>query len=210
MLLYNYSTPMDPSRWLLPLLLLSGCAAAPPQADAGRAAASFQHLEVRDAGIVTRNGIPMRVSAAPSFRATQASHRVAAFGGHPFEVSLAALLGENEAVMVHAERVADGSGASNYDNLPRAGWPDGRFGLRTMCAAIDRATVESEHDLGFLARNGWNPEGSLALGQYLANTPAHDREVVISLVVKVPDCADASHVQAALAHLRDQVSVTAG
>ena len=204
-----YGTPMNPGRWLLPLLLLSGCAAAPPPAEAGRATPSFQHLAVRDDGIVTRNAIPLRVSAEPSFRATTASHRIAEFGGHPFEVSLAALLGEGEAVMVHAERVTDGSGASNYDNLPRAGWPDGRFGLRTMCAAIDHATVESEHDLGFLARNGWNPEGSLALEQFLANTPAHDQEVVVSLVARVPGCADAAQVQAALRRLRDRVRVTA-
>lgn len=210
MLFYRYSTPMNPSRWLLPLLLLSGCAAVPPPADTGRAAASFQHLVVRDDGIVTRNAIPLRVSAEPSFRATAASHRVAGFDGHPFEVSLAALLGEGEAVMVHAERVTDGSGASNYDNLPRAGWPDARFGLRAMCAAIDHATVESEHDLGFLARNGWNPEGSLALEQYLVSTPAHDQEVVISLVARVPGCADAAQVQALLRHLRDRVRVTAG
>ena len=44
---------MNPGRWLLSMLLLSGCAAAPPPAEAGRAAPSFQHLAVLEGGIVT-------------------------------------------------------------------------------------------------------------------------------------------------------------
>lgn len=200
---------MTITRWLAPLLLLSGCTNAPPAGDLGPSRAAFRHLEAGEDVIVTRHFLPLRVSV-PSFRTTPESHRVAVFGGHPFEVSLAALLGENEAVMVHAERVADGSGAADYDDLPRATWPDERFGLRAMCAEIDREAAESEHDLDFLARHGWNPVGSLAIEQYLTNSPAHDQEAIVSLVVRVADCADEPAVGEALRRLRERVAVSPG
>jgi hypothetical protein len=184
-------------------LQLAGCAAVAE-------APSFRHLDSIDGHIVTAHAIRVTVSSDDSLRAAPATHRLAIFDGHPFEVSMAALLGREQAVMVHAERVADSSGRSNYDSLPPAGWPDDRFRLRRQCAAIDREAVESEHDLAFLARQGWPPEGNLALEQYFAATPDHNQEVVISLIARVADCADAEANAAALRRLRDRVQVTAG
>jgi len=189
-------------------LLLAGCAAVAdrPVADAP----PFRHLDSVDGRIATSHAIRLTVSSDDSLRATPATHRQAIFDGHPFEVSMAALLGSEQAVMVHAERVADSSGRSNYDSLPPADWPDARFRLRSQCAAIDREAVEAEHDLAFLDRQGWSPEGSLALEQYFATTPDHNQEVVISLVARVADCADTEANAAALRRLRDRVRVTAG
>ncbi|HYJ53003.1 MAG TPA: hypothetical protein VEW04_07510 [Allosphingosinicella sp.] len=168
---------------------------------------AFSYVEILNGAIVTSHALRLRVEAGAGFRATPVTSRVAQFGGHSYEVSLAALLGPGEAVMVHAERAADSSGASNYDDLPRAGWPDPRFRLRSMCDEIDAATAAQEHDLAFLARNGWNPEGALALEQYLATTADHNQEVVVSLVVRVPGCDQADAVQAALRRLREKVRV---
>ena len=168
----------------------------------------FSHAETSDGAIVTRLDLKMRVEASPGFHTTPVSHRIAQFGTHPYEVSLAALISADEAVMVHAERVADASGASNYDDLPLAGWPNERFRLRSMCAAIDAPTVEEEHDLDFLQRHGWSPVGNLALEQYLVTTPDHNQEVIISLATRVPDCSRADEVQAALRRLRGKVTVT--
>jgi hypothetical protein len=184
--------------------LAAACTTTPP----AEPAASFSFLATSGSAIVTRHSIPLRVEADPAFRVTAPSDRVARFDEHPYQVSLAALLGEREAVMVHAERVADSSGASNYDSLPAADWPDSRFRLRSMCAPIDAASVDQEHDLGFLRRNGWNPEGQLALEQYLATTPDHNQEVVISLVVHVSDCGRTQEVESALRTLRSKVRVT--
>lgn len=175
---------------------------------AGQARPGFQYLDAGGGHISTRHAIPLRVSAR-GFRATAVANRDAVFGGHPYQVSLAALLSPDAAVMVHAERVSDGSGASNYDSLPPAGWPDPRFRLRAMCAVIDRATVAAEHDLAFLDRNGWNPEGPLALQQYLAATLDHNQEVVLSLVVHVPSCADQGAAEARFATLRHRLQVSA-
>jgi hypothetical protein len=178
--------------------LLASCATPAP------APAPFEHLDVAGSAIRTAPPLAFTVSG---FRAAAPSHRRADFGGHPYEVSLAALLGTREAVMVHAERVADASGASDYDDLPRTGWPTPAFGLRSACVAVDSATVAAEHDLAWLRDRGWDPAGTVAMDQYLATTPDHNREVVISLLVRGIDCADQPAVRAALDSLRNRIAV---
>ncbi|MCL6699170.1 hypothetical protein LZ496_10310 [Sphingomonas sp. NSE70-1] len=129
--------------------------------------------------------------------------RHAIFEGHPYEVSLAALAGKNAVVMLHAERVADDSGASNYDNLPSSPWAG--FRLRSQCARIAATDVAEEHDLKWLADRGWNPVGDLALEQHLKSTSDHNREVVVTLAMKVKSCSDKRAVDAALAKFRSQI-----
>jgi hypothetical protein len=87
-------------------------------------------------------------------------------------------------------------------------WADARFRLRSMCAVIDRPTVAGEHDLAVLDRNGWNPEGPLALRQYPATTLDHNQEVVPSLVVHVPSCEDHAAAEARYTALRRQLRVS--
>ena len=200
-------------RLFLSSALIAGAFAAGAGAQPSPAvtAAEFRHLEWRDGAIVSTAPIAYRIEADPGLRAGPATHRVADFGGHPFEVSMAAFAGPDAAVMVHAERVADGSGRSNYDELPASAWPDGRFRVRRQCASIDRETARSEHDLAYLTRQGMNPEGALALEQYFATTGDHNHELVISLVVRVASCAAEAVNGAALQRLRYQVrAVPAG
>lgn len=109
--------------------------------------------------------------------------------------------------MVHAERVGDSSGASDYDDLPRTGWPLPGFGLRSFCVALGPAEVAAEHDLAWLRDRGWDPAGTLAMEQYLTTTADHNREVVISLIVRGVDCADQPGVRRALHSLRGRVGV---
>jgi hypothetical protein len=193
----------------LGLLLVAGACAAgsPPPAAPGPV---FAHLDVRGRVIRSRGPLPLSVAAPPHFRRAGPEHRVAEFDGHPFEVSLAAWLGDSGAVMVHAERVRDGSGASNYDSLPAAGWPAPGFRLRSYCVTVTAEQVAEEHDLRFLDRAGWSPLGPVALEQYLRTTPDHNREVVVSLVVRRVDCADAARAGAALDALRATVHVESG
>ena len=188
--------------------LLGGCADAPLASVTDPPA--FSHLDSDGTRISTRQAIPLVISADGSMRVTPATHRLADFDGHPFEVSLAALVGSDEAVMVHAERVADSSGRSNYDSLPPAGWPDSRFRLRRQCATIDRETVQAEHDLAYLDRHGFDPVGNLALDQYFATSPDHNQEVVISIVARVADCAQEEANQARLDRIRERLRITGG
>jgi hypothetical protein len=187
------------------LLLVEACALGPPRP--GAAGPAFAHLEVRGRVIRSRTALPLSVAAPPHFRRAGPEHRVAEFDGHPFEVSLAAWLGESGAVMVHAERVRDGSGASNYDALPTADWPGPHFRMRSYCVTVTAEQVAEEHDLRFLDRAGWSPLGPVALEQYLRTTPDHNQEVVVSLVVRGVDCADAARVRAALDALRRSLRV---
>jgi hypothetical protein len=186
-------------------LLLGGCATVPDRPAA--APTNFRHLEVVGNGIATLHSIALVVSSDGSLRTTPATHRRATFDEHPFEVSLAALVASDAAVMVHAEHVADSSGASNYDSLPLAGWPDSRFRLRSQCVSIDRETAAAEHDLAYLGRNGFDPAGNLALDQYFATSADHNQEVVISIVARVADCSDEAANRSTVSRIRDRIRV---
>lgn len=185
------------------LLLAAGCATARPEPPSNVPI----HLERADGWLRTRDAVPLSVKLPGAFRLAGPSHRLADFGGHPYEVSLGAFLGSDEAVMVHGERVADSSGASNYDDLPKADWPSPSFRLRSYCVEVAAGDVAGEHDLAWLRREGWEPSGTLAMEQYLATTPDHNREAVLSLVVRGVKCADKAAVGRALSALRAKVRI---
>jgi len=185
-------------------LILSGCATAPA------AGPGFSHLRVAGGAISTTGPVRLTVAAPPGFRAVGPIHRRAEFGGHPYEVSLAGLLGEREAVLVHGERVTDSSGASNYDDLPRSGWPSPAYGLRSFCVTVTPEMAVAEHDLAWLRDRGWNPAGGVAMDQYLATTADHNHEAVLSLVVRGVDCTDQAAVRRALDALRSRLRIRTG
>ena len=190
--------------WLFGLLtLLAACATAhaPPPGDVP------VHLERAGGWLRTRDSVPLSARLPGPFRLAGPMHRRAEFDGHPYEVSLGAFLGVDEAVMVHGERVADSSGASNYEALPPADWPSPAFRLRSYCVEIAADGVAGEHDLAWLRAQGWEPAGTLAMDQYLATTADHNREAVLSLIVRGVKCEDRAAVASALASLRKKVEV---
>jgi hypothetical protein len=169
------------------------------------AAEGFSYLELTPSGLKAQNGVPVEVRRPAGFTAAAPESRSDVFGKHPYLVTLAGFLGAGEAVLVHAERVADASGASDYSALPPGGWPG--FRVRSQCAEIDPQDVAAEHDLKWLADHGWNPAGALALRQYFRTTDDHNNEVVVSLIVRVADCRNAAAVDEALARLKAKVEV---
>jgi len=182
-------------------VLIVGCSPSPD--------APAEHLRVIGDRIETVHGLRYIITGS-DFHVAGPVHRSDTFDGHPYEISLAGLIGEGGAVMVHAERVADGSGASNYDDLPTAAWPSPDFHRRFMCVTLAEDDITGEHDLEWLRANSFDPLGSIALEQLLTTSADHNEEVVVSLIVKGLDCADEAGVAAALDRFRRRVSVDLG
>ncbi|MGA8279066.1 MAG: hypothetical protein WB784_12890 [Rhodanobacteraceae bacterium] len=113
-----------------------------------------------------------------------------AFSGHPFAVSLAAFIGRRAFIMFHAERVLDKSGASNYSNLDSYKLDGQQFRTRVQCAELTHSDVSDEHDLSFLAQNGFDPTPAIYLRQLFQTTGDHNAEVVISYGERVGSCPD--------------------
>jgi hypothetical protein len=139
------------------LLAASLCVAA--------AQAPFRYVIVDGNALKSSNGLPVTVRAPAAYRVLPPTSRHATFNSHPYEVSLAALVSKDSAVMLHAEKGSDSSGASNYDELPASPLPG--FHFRVQCASIGADDVAGEHDLNWLAKRGWSPVGSIALEQHL-------------------------------------------
>ncbi len=173
---------------------------------ASGAAAGFSFIEASPDSLRTTHKIRLEIVRPKGFRIARPTSRSTAFNGHPYDVTLAGFLGRDQAILLHAERVTDRSGASNYNTLPPGDLPG--FRVRTQCAAIAVADVAEEHDLAWLAQHGWNPAGaSLAIRQYFRTTPDHNEELVISLIVKMERCGDEATIAGAMTALRRVLKV---
>ena len=190
----------------LPLALsvcsISCAMASPPPAD-------FSYLQISRQSVRTTHSLKYTLSMPSSFRIAQPENRTDAFHGHPFRISLTAFVSANAAVMVQAEAVADGSGASNYENLPTQSLHGLPFRVRPdQCVDLKRNELTGEHDLEWLDAHGFPPVGPLLLRQFLINSADHNSEVVISFLQRVSDCNDKNSNSAALHNLQDRLRIS--
>lgn len=173
---------------------------------------STAFLEFESHSLRTTHEIKLRVARPADFRPAGPIDRNATFSEHAYAVSLAAYIGSKAFVMVHAERVLDGSGASNYSNLDIYRLHDQAFRTKTMCATLTAEDVAGEHDLKFLSDNGFSPVPGIYLRQLFLTTDDHNAEVVITYGERLPSCEAltmAPDFRSALdSRLRESVGVT--
>lgn len=197
-----------PRVLLLALLLAPAChPGAPLTAGGSGPATGFAHLVRRSGGFESTHGLPYRFVAAASLTAAGPLHRTDRFHDVPYEISLAAFVCAETAFMVHAERVADRSGASNYDGMKPSSWPDARFRTNgPTCMTVQSEERDEEFDLRWLQANGFDPTGTLAVQQFFASTPDHNDEIVLTLMRHVAAC-DGSVAQTAVAQIQALATV---
>ena len=173
------------------------------------AAAEFAYISVDDNRIATLHELKFELVMDEAFRATQPLNRVDRFNDTPYQISIAAFIGEDSSLMIHAEKVADSSGASDYSHLPLTNWPDDSFRSGDpVCLEIPAEEVEGEHDLLWLRENGFEPSGSIVFAQYFATTADMNSEIVLSILQRVASCADSTAHSEIIAEFQAKVSVT--
>lgn len=169
----------------------------------------FEYISVSDGKIYTRHALKYVVSMDGEFQATEPTNRVAQFNEVPFRISLAAFISDDSALMIHAEEVADASGASDYSHLALAKWPDETFrSSGPDCLQIPAAEVEGEHDLLWLRQNGFEPSGSIVFAQYFATTADMNSELVISILQRVAACVEETANSKIIGEFQAKASVT--
>ncbi|MFZ8977512.1 MAG: hypothetical protein ACO2Y9_10460 [Pseudohongiellaceae bacterium] len=170
--------------------------------------ADTAHLISVDGGFRTTHGLSYTITS-DQMVATKPKHRTDRFGENPYEISLGALMSEAGVVMIHAERVANQSGASNYEDKPPSDWPDHSFRSdAAVCIDVPASEIEGEHDLEWLQDNGFEPSGKLAYAQYFATTPDFNDEIVITLLAPVSSCGPHIDPATALARLKADLVIT--
>ena len=164
-------------------------------------------LRQLDHAVQSTHALHYRFDMPDGYRRSVIDTRRDTFNGHPFDISRMVFFNGTSAVMVHAEAVADASGASNYDDLPLTTISGLPFRERpASCEDLAPADIAGEHDLEWLARQGFSPTGPLRIHQYLDATPDHNAEVVITLMARVDDCASGDATDA-LARVRADLSL---
>ena len=185
---------------MMAAILLASCAPSGHPGSAGdtglnapamKTASVTPLLLVGPGAIETVHGLRYSFSMSHAVNIIGPDHRADTFNGVPFAISRAAFVDDDFGIMIHAETVADGSGASNYDNLPAAEWPDGNFRSGgPVCFELAAEDIEGEDDPEWLVANGFDPTGILLFGQYFATTADYNDEIVVSVMVKGETCDD--------------------
>ena len=172
-------------------------------------AVDFNYISVNDGRIRTSHEIRYEVEVTGGFDVTEPKNRVDQFNGTPYKISLAAFIGNNSALMIHAETVADLSGASDYSNLPQVNWPDKTFrSSGHVCLEIPADEVEGEHDMQWLRNNGFEPTGTIVFVQYFTTTVDKNAEIVISMMQHVSSCDDEPGSLKVIKDLQAKTTVT--
>lgn len=169
----------------------------------------FNYISVSNGKVRTLHELKYEIAVAGDFAVTEPKNRVDDFGNTPYRISLAAFIGDDRALMIHAEEVADSSGASNYSHLSMSNWPDKTFRASgPSCLHISPEEVAGEHDLQWLRQNGFEPSGDLLYAQYFATTADMNTEIVISMLLHVGSCDDDPDSLMAIDEFQLRTSVT--
>lgn len=171
--------------------------------------ADFAHLRTGDHRIETLHSLPITFTAPATYELAGPDHRLAHYNAVPFEVSFAGFLREDRAIMIYAERVADGSGAANYTTQPPSNWPFDGFRERPLrCIALGEADLEGEYDLLWLRARGLDPVGGFWLEQHLLSTSDFNEEVIVTLIARTESCDERPLAQATIADLKIDLAAT--
>jgi hypothetical protein len=169
--------------------------------------AEEKHLIVIDDGFKSTHGLAYSFTSK-TLRASGPKHRTDQFGDNPYEISLAAFFSEDAVVMLHAERVANQSGASNYENLDQAKWPDASFrSSGAVCIDVSASDIQGEHDLEWLRDHGFEPVGPLAYAQFFATTADHNDEIVVTMLARISSCETGQDIEATLLPLKTAIDI---
>jgi hypothetical protein len=153
----------------------------------------FNYISVSNGSVRTLHDLTYEITVAGDFSITEPKSRVEVFDNTPYRISMAAFIRADRALMIHAEEVANSSGASDYSHLSLADWPDKTFRSSDPgCLHIPPEEVEGEHDLQWLRQNGFEPSGNILYAQYFATTADKNTEIVISMLQRVGSCDDES------------------
>ncbi len=199
---------------LAPLCLVAvelfGCTRIPTaiQPQAAPSAHAFAFLEIHGHQLMSTHEIKVIVEQPRGFRAVGPVNYLPTFSRHPFAVSLAAFLGDGAFVMVHAERVLDGSGASNYSNLEPVKVSAFEFRTKVQCADLTMEDVAGEHDLALLASHGFAPTPAVYVRQLFRTTDDHNAELVLTYGERLTSCAESSLTPAFIAAFNERLLQT--
>lgn len=172
-------------------------------------ASEFDYLRLDGRSLVVTHSLASRFEMPPEFNVYPPTHRTATFNDVPFEISLSAFISQHAAMMVHAEQVADRSGASNYDRFPLSDWPITAYrSPGATCQEVPASVVAEEHDLLWLRERGFEPSGSIWLEQHFLSGNDYNDEIVVSLLVRGLTCEEEPLAADRLAALRAQLTVT--
>ncbi len=151
---------------------------------------SFNYLEYTEDSLLSTHSIRLSLKIPAGFRPVAPSNHSLIFNNHPFNVSVAALIGKDSVIMVHAEKAADDSGVLDYSSLPFGLISGIKFHTRSDCIEPSDALMEGHHDFRYLSENGFESRPGMYLKQFMHNTKDLKSEYIVSYAKRVDGCSE--------------------
>lgn len=151
---------------------------------------SFKYLEYMTGSIQSTHAIRISLKIPVGYRSVEPSNHFLIFNNSPYNVSVAALVGENSVIFVHAEHAVDDSGVLDYSSLPYAQIGELQFHWRSDCIEPSEALIQGHHDFRYLRQNGFEPLPAMYMKQFMRNTQDLKSEYIVTYSKRVDGCSE--------------------
>ena len=204
-LFFHQGELMRVITWIVATLVACGFSCA--SAESGPLPAL---LKIAGRTTIVQNTTHLQVSVTPGFQMTGPHSFRKEDNGFHFEATLQSYVSADSVISVVAERLVESS-KLNYDDLPKATWPDAGFLTRasgcTQMTPDQAKAFPAESGMSWILDAGFEANGTFAFEASLLMASDGRHEATIELIVPVSSCDDAAAIASALASLRKQITV---
>ncbi len=169
--------------------VFSGCASV-RRLDSTATSNAFDYLAYKDDALQSTHALKFSLEIPRGFQKIEPLHHQAVFNEHPFNVSVAGLIGEKTILAVHAEQVTDDSVFLDYSYMEAATLDGIDFYMKAQCLELPDSTINGAADLRYFKENGFDFHPAVYLKQYFRNAADGNSEYVLSYGRQVSDCTD--------------------
>jgi hypothetical protein len=149
----------------------------------------FNYLQIENDTLKSIHGLKYYLQKPEGFKLIKPINYQAVYNNHPFNVSVAAFINDNNIIAVHAEQVTDSSGFLDYSYLEPFSLNRNHFYMKSQCLEINREEIENAHDLRYFKENEFDFFPAIYLKQFFVNSPDGNSEYVITFGEKVSNCS---------------------
>lgn len=152
---------------------------------------SFNYLEFNGEELISTHSLKYKLNTPEGFNKIQPHDFKDTFHEHPFNISVAAMMGEGRFIMISAEALADKAGILDYSYYPAVKLKGVDFYLRESCLpGLSVEDINARGDITYIHQNGFDLSRPAYLNSYFLNSTDGNEEYILHYGKHVTDCSE--------------------